>query len=129
VSRCADGPKGTVLVGGDENFVAVTWTRAGPGERWVKSVVGSSEPRTEILDVIRDGSGFLATGTSGARGQADLAVWRSSDGARWVRLAEADPISLEPGYQAGVGIVKISERVVVVGQHGAGNAGIWIGTP
>jgi hypothetical protein len=129
VSRCADGPKGTVLVGGDENFAAVSWTPTRPGERWVKSVVGSSEPRTEILDVIRDGSGFLATGKSGGRGQADIAIWRSSDGAQWDRLAEADPITLEPGYQAGAGIVKIRDRVVVVGQHGAGNAGIWVGTP
>jgi hypothetical protein len=129
VSGCADGPKGTVLVGGDENFAAVSWTRARPGERWVKSVVGSSEPRTEILDVIRTGFGFLASGTSGGRGQADLAIWRSSDGARWIRLGEADPIFLEPGYQAGVGIAKIGDRLVVVGQHGAGNAGIWTGTP
>lgn len=128
-SRCADGPKGTVLVGGDETFVAVSWTRTRPGERWSKSVVASSQPRTEILDVIRDGSGFLATGTSGGRGQADLAIWRSPDGARWVRLAEAEPISLEPGYQAGAGIAKIRDRVVVVGQHGAGNAGIWTGAP
>jgi hypothetical protein len=126
-SRCADGPQGTVVVGSDENSAAVSWTRARPGERWVKSVVGSSAPRTEILDVIRDGSGFLATGTSGGRGQADLAIWRSQDGARWTRLAESDPISLEPGFQAGAGIAKIGERVVVVGQHGAGNAGIWTG--
>jgi hypothetical protein len=129
VSRCADGPNGTVLVGSDETFAAVTWKRTRPGERWVKSVVGSSAPRTEILDVIRDGPGFLATGTSGGRGQADLAIWWSSDGDRWARLAEADPISLEAGYQAGVGIVKIHDSVVVVGQHGAGNAGIWTGTP
>ncbi|MGH3066535.1 MAG: hypothetical protein ACRDOF_09590 [Gaiellaceae bacterium] len=129
VSHCADGPKGTVVVGSDENFAAVSWTRIRPGERWVKSVVGSSAPRTEILEVIREGPGFLATGTSGGRGQADLAIWRSSDGTQWARLAEADPISLEPGYQAGVGIVKIRDGVVVVGQHGAGNAGIWVGAP
>ena len=129
VSRCADGPNGTVLVGSDENQAAVSWRRARPGEPWVKSQVGSSAPRTEILDVIREGSGFLATGTSGQRGQADLAIWRSADGARWSRLGEADPISLEPGYQAGVGIVKLGAGVVVVGQHGAGNAGIWVGTP
>jgi hypothetical protein len=129
VSRCADGPSGTVLVGSDDHFAAVSWRRARPGEGWVKSLVGSSAPRTEIFDVTREGSGFLATGTSGARGQADLAIWRSPDGAGWTRLAETDPISLEPGYQAGVGIVTTGGRVVVVGQHGAGNAGIWTGAP
>lgn len=128
-TRCADGPRGTVIAGSDENGAAVTWRRTRPGRAWVNSVVGVSAPGTAINDVVRDGSGYLATGTSGGRGQADLAIWQSSDGARWTRIGETDPVFLEPGYEAGEGIVRARGRIVVAGRHGAGNAGLWAGTP
>jgi hypothetical protein len=126
---CADGPRGTVLVGSDQNNNAASWRRTRPGDRWAKKVVAVSAPLSGIFDVVRDGSGYLATGTSGGRGQSDLAIWRSPDGLRWARVGETDPVSLEPGYQAGEGIVKANGRIVVVGRHGAGNAGLWTGTP
>ncbi len=107
----------------------MTWRRTRPDRPWVKAVVAVSAPRSEINDVVRDGSGYLATGTSGGRGQNDLAIWRSSDGERWIRIGETDPVFLEPGYQAGEGIVRARGRIVVVGRHGAGNAGLWAGTP
>jgi hypothetical protein len=128
-THCADGPRGTVIVGSDENGAAATWRRTRPGSRWVKSVVGASAPRTEINNIVRDGSGYLAAGTSGGRGQSDLAIWQSPDGSRWTRIAETNPVFLEPGFQAGQGIVRARGRIVVVGRHGAGNAGLWAGTP
>lgn len=118
-----------MIAGEDENGAAVTWRRTRPDTPWVKAVVGVSTPATAINDLVRDGTGYLATGTSGGRGQADLAIWQSSDGARWNRIGETDPVFLEPGYQAGEGIVRARGRVVVVGRHGAGNAGLWTGTP
>ena len=126
---CADGRRGTVIVGTDQNRAAAIWRRVRPGGAWTKRVVGVSQPLTEILDVIRDGSGYLATGTSGERGQSDLAIWRSTDGAQWTRAGATDPTSLEPGFQAGFGVVRAGGRVVIVGSHGAANAGIWTGTP
>lgn len=128
-TRCADGPRGTVIGGEDDSGAAVTWRRTRPDRPWVQAVVAVSAPRSEINDVVRDGSGYLATGTSGGRGQNDLAIWRSSDGERWTRIGETDPAFLEPGYQAGEGIVRARGRIVVVGRHGAGNAGLWAGTP
>jgi hypothetical protein len=128
-ARCADGPSGTVIVGSDASGAAVTWRRTRPGRPWIKTVVGVSAPPTAINDITRDGSGFLATGTSGGRGQSDLAIWQSADGARWARIGETEPVFLEPGFQAGQGIVKARGRIFVVGRHGAGNAGLWAGTP
>ena len=128
-TRCADGPRGTVIGGEDDSGAAVTWRRTRLDRPWVQAVVAVSAPRSEINDVVRDGSGYLATGTSGGRGQNDLAIWRSSDGERWTRIGETDPVFLEPGYQAGEGIVRARGGIVVVGRHGAGNAGLWSGTP
>lgn len=66
---------------------------------------------------------------SGRRGQNDLAVWRSADGVAWTRLGAADQVFVEPGYQAGLGLVPVGPSVVVVGRSGAGNAGLWVGEP
>ena len=88
--RCADGPKGTVIVGTDENGAAVAWRRSRQGMQWGPSIIAATAPATVVADVVRDGSGYLATGTSGGRGQNDLAVWRSADGVRWLRLGGAE---------------------------------------
>jgi hypothetical protein len=122
---CADGPKGTVIVGSDGP--ATTWRRTRPGAPWNPSIVGATAPATAIYDVIRDGSGYLATGTAGGRGQSDLAVWQSPDGVQWNRLGSTDPVFLEPGFQAGLGIIRARGRIVVAGRHGAGSAGLWVG--
>lgn len=124
---CADGPKGTVIVGADG--AATTWRRTRPGTPWNPSIVGATAPATAMYDIVRDGSGYLATGTAGGRGQSDLAVWQSPDGVQWSRLGGADPVFLEPGFQAGLGIVRARGQIVVAGRHGAGNAGLWVGTP
>lgn len=125
---CADGPKGTVIVGTGDGG-ATTWRRTRPGMPWNRSIVGATAPETAIYDVVRDGSGYLATGTAGGRGQSDLAVWQSPDGVQWRRVGGTDPVFLEPGYQAGLGIVRARGNIVVAGRHGAGNAGLWVGTP
>jgi hypothetical protein len=127
--HCADGPRGTVIVGADENGVATIWRRTRPGMPWRASFLPATAPATEILDVVRDGSGYLATGTVGGRGQSDLAVWKSADGAQWTRIGGTEPVFLEPGFQAGLGIVRARGRLVVAGRNGAGNAGLWVGAP
>jgi hypothetical protein len=126
-SRCADGPRGTVVVGDDESGTALAWLRARPGTPWRPSAIGATNPPTRINDIVRDGSGFLATGTSGSRGQADLGIWTSADGLRWSRIGTTEQAFLEPGYQAGLSIARQRGRVVVAGSQGAGNAGLWIG--
>jgi hypothetical protein len=127
--RCADGPLGTVIVGDDENGSAVAWRRVRQGRPWQASILASTAPPTRILDVVRDGSGYLASGSAGDRGQVDLAVWRSHDGVHWSRIGDTDPVFLEAGFQAGLGLVRARGRIVVVGRHGAGNAGLWEGPP
>jgi hypothetical protein len=126
---CADGPNGTVIVGSDENGAAVTWRQTRPGTPWRASILAATAPATLISDVVRDGSGYLAAGSSGGRGQNDLGVWQSPDGVRWSRIGGSEPVFLEPGFQAGLGIVRARGRIIVVGRHGAGNAGLWVGAP
>ena len=126
--RCADGPNGTVIVGSSASGAAVTWRRT-RGGAWRATVIAQTGPPSAVLDVARLGSGFLATGTSGERGQSDLAVWESSDGAQWNRTGGTDPVFFDPGYQAGVGLARLGPLVIVVGRHGAGNAGLWVGDP
>jgi hypothetical protein len=123
---CADGPAGPVVVGSDENAAAVAWRKMRPGI-WRATIVAQTALQSATSDVIRDGSGYLATGTYGGRGQADLAVWRSSDGVQWTRISGLDPAFSEPGYQTGLGLVRVRGKIVVVGRHGAGNAGLWVG--
>lgn len=127
-ASCADGPSGTIIVGQDGALGATVWRRARSGEPWRANVLAQTEPASSVGDVVRDGSGFLAAGSFGGRGQVDLAVWRSSDGVTWEWLDELDPVFTEAGYQAGLGLERVGQRVVVVGRHGAGNAGLWVGS-
>ena len=124
---CADAPTGTVVVGQDGNLGAALWRRPRPGQPWTGVVLAQTDPASSIGDVVRDGLGFLATGAFGGRGQVDLAVWRSTDGVVWGWLGGLDPVFTESGYQAGLGIVRVGERIVAVGRHGAGSAGLWVG--
>jgi hypothetical protein len=126
-ARCADAPAGTVIVGQGSNLAATVWRRARRGEAWRALVLAQTAPASSIGDVVRDGSGFLATGSFGGRGQVDLAVWRSPDGTGWGWLGSLDPVFMEAGFQAGLGIARAGERMVVVGRHGAGSAGLWVG--
>jgi hypothetical protein len=124
---CADAPSGTVVVGQDGQLAAALWRRTRPGQPWTGVVLAQTDPMSSIEDVVRDGSGFLATGSFGGRGQVDLAVWRSADGIVWEWLGGLDPVFTESGYQAGLGVVRVGERIVAVGRHGAGSAGLWVG--
>jgi hypothetical protein len=127
--RCVDGRAGAVIVGTNRTGAATTWRRPRPDAPWGASVVAASAPQTTIDDVVRDGSGFLASGSAGGRGQVDLGLWRSRDGLRWTRVGGAEPAFVEPGFQVGLGLVSTRGRIVVVGRHGAGDAGLWVGTP
>jgi hypothetical protein len=126
-SGCADASSGTVIVGQEGKVGAALWHRVGPGQAWRELVLAQTDPPSSIGDVVRNGAGFLATGTFGGRGQADLAVWSSPDGRGWGWLGGLDPVFTESGYQVGLGIARVGERIVVVGRHGAGNAGLWTG--
>ncbi len=128
-SRCADGPSGTVVAGANNvDGAAMSWKRSAYSERWQPAVIGNTAPRTTVNDVVRDGSAFLASGSTGARGQVDLAVWRSADGVVWTRRGGVEPVFVEPGFQVGLGIVRARAKLVVVGRNGAGDAGLWVGT-
>jgi hypothetical protein len=116
-----------VIAGSNANGAAVTWRQARGGEDWKESTVAQSAPASAINDVIRDGSGYLATGSFVGRGQSDLGIWRSSDGLLWTQLGGADPVFSEAGFQSGLGMARAGGRIVVAGRHGAGNAGLWIG--
>ena len=125
--RCADAPSGTIVVGRRVGSSAVLWRRARPGSPWSELVLAQTSPASSMGDVVREGSGFIATGSYGGRGQADLAVWRSPDGVGWGWLGLLDPVFTESGYQEGLGVVRVGDRIVVVGRHGAGSAGLWLG--
>jgi hypothetical protein len=124
---CADAPSGTVVVGQDGRLAAALWSRVRPGDVWRGVVLAQTDPASSFGAVVREGSGFLATGAFGGRGQVDLAVWHSVDGVGWGWLGGVDPVFTESGYQAGQGIVRVGDRIVVVGRHGAGSAGLWVG--
>ncbi len=124
---CADAPAGTVIVGQGAGLSAALWHRARRGEPWRGLVLAQTNPASSIGDVVRDGPGFLATGSFGGRGQVDLAVWCSPDGVGWGWLGGLDPVFTEAGYQAGLGVVRAGSKIVAVGRHGAGGAGVWIG--
>jgi hypothetical protein len=115
------------VVGGIGAGGASFWVRD-PDGRWEQTTLAATAPPTTIEDVIRDGSGFIATGSSGARGQADLGIWQSSNGVSWRSLATIEPVFIEPGYQAGRSILRYHGKLIVVGQTGAGNGGIWVGS-
>ena len=38
-----------------------------------------------------------------------------------------DPVFTESGYQAGLGVVRVGQKIFVVGNRGAGDAGLWVG--
>jgi hypothetical protein len=122
---CADGPSGTLVVGrGTTDSTAATWRRAGPGAPWGRTVLAVTSPPSGLLAVGRDGDGFLTTGETGARGQVDLAAWSIR---RNSMAAMGGPVFAEPGYQAGLGIARFGERIVIVGRRGAGSGAIWVG--
>jgi len=127
---CAYGTPGVVVVGIDhKKGAATTWTRRNPQRTWAAAVVASTAPRASLHDVVWDGSAFIASGTTGARGQSDLGLWKSRDGRAWDRIGGIDPVFVEPGFQLGLGLVKVGGQLVVVGRHGGGDAGLWVGTP
>lgn len=86
-----------------------------------------SIPLTTANDVAVEGTGFIASGTGGDRGQADLALWRSANGGSWFRAGTLSPVFVEPGFQAGAGVAVAGRKIIVVGNSGAANAGLWLG--
>jgi hypothetical protein len=84
-------------------------------------------PLTVVGDVAWIGSRFVAVGSTGVNGQADLGVWESADGMEWIRTSGFDPVHREPGYQKGRAVTRLGQRLVVVGHHGTSSAGLWVG--
>lgn len=126
-TRCADASSSTVIGGQDGNLGATLWRRAQPGEPWRALVLAQTAPSSYVGDITRDGGGFIAVGSFGGRGQADFAAWSSADGVGWGWLGIQDPVFQEPGYQGALGVVRVGARIVAVGRHGAGSAGLWVG--
>jgi hypothetical protein len=124
-TRCAAGATNTVIAGFDfRSGAAVTWSKRPPAS-WSAGWVGNTSPRTEVIDIVRDGSKFVATGTIAWRGQADLGLWRSSDGIHWSMNTGLEPAFTEAGFQVGLGVVRDARGLVIVGRTGAGDAGLW----
>jgi len=127
-THCADGPAGTVLAttnNGDGS--TAMWLRDPRQGTWHSATLANTAPQTVVYDVLWDGRVFLAVGTSGSRGQADLGIWRSTDGATWSSVGGAQSVFVEPGFQAGLAVARYRAALIVVGRNGAGNGGIWIG--
>jgi hypothetical protein len=123
---CADAPFGTVVVGSDRNGASVAWSRLEPGARWTPTLLQTSNPAGSIYDATRDGASVLVTGSSAARGQLDLAVWRLVRSGL-ESIGGGDPVFSAAGGQDGFGIVGYRGAIVVVGRTGAGDGAIWVG--
>ncbi|HEY0537222.1 MAG TPA: hypothetical protein VGD53_02595, partial [Actinoallomurus sp.] len=117
------------IAGGNGSWVAlgvspgggVVWTSR-DGRSWTRHPNSAGVPfsgANRIAQVTRTASGFVAVGTTSAKGDfSDLApvVWRSTDGARWTRLT-ADQLKISAkGERATLDAVAANGDTVVA--HG-----------
>jgi hypothetical protein len=134
ITSITAGPDGLVAAGGDilgrpglDNDAAV-WTSP-DGRTWtrVEDADFVSDRAQQISAITVGPDGLLAVGyDTGPGGDRTPAVWRSPDGAAWVRIA--DPGLTEPGHRWMSGVVMAASGVVAVGTDGTRNGGdpaVW----
>ena len=137
VRGVARGDAGVVAVGyddsGGELDAAVwvspdgaTWTRI-PHDEEIFGGAGSQV----MWAVAAGGPGLVAVGSDDSGGDQDAAVWTSSDGASWTRVAH-DEIALGgPSWQEMYAVVGTGGGLVAVGASdvaGGADAAVWTST-
>jgi len=80
-----------------------------------------------MMAVTPGGAGFVAAGWDRAGGDADAAVWTSSDGTNWRRIRD-DAVFGGAGDQEMYGVVVAASRLIAVGRDGA-DAAVWVSAP
>lgn len=128
----ASGPRLLVNVGRDEfagTWGAAVWTSP-DGVAWSRvpddeSVLGA---RDVLISVIAGGPGFVAVGAYDADSDRDAAVWVSSDGVTWSRIAHDADVFGGAGIQSMAAAASGATGFVAVGWDESGgfsDAAAW----
>jgi hypothetical protein len=108
-----------------------SWTQTG-GPVWQPATVDQAEGCT-MTDVVPWRGGLVAAGWCQDTGGP--ALWTSTDGATWTRVAAPDPLGpVSTGWTEVLAVASLGERLVLAGiDHGDGLEGgarlQWVGTP
>jgi hypothetical protein len=100
-------------------YDAAIWTSE-DGQIWARvphddSLFGGPGNQ-DIADVIWTGSRFVAGGTDGSGGDADVAVWNSDDGLNWNRVPHDETVFGGSGHQIITELGVGSTGVIAIGQ-------------
>jgi len=132
----AAGPMGLVAVGYVEWYSEATDTTDADAAVWVSQdglawtlvsedadVFGGTDDQ-KMVAVAAGGPGLVAVGWDRSPGDADAAVWTSSDGTTWTPVVD-DEMFGGAGDQEMYGVAMGASRLVAVGRDGA-NAAVWV---
>ena len=117
----------------------VVGAEAGNGAAWLRDARGWTRVRGRDLSLTAparvlsavvsdpDGTGFVAAGGEGARGEYDVGVWTSLDGRSWQALRNGDDALQEPGYQQASSVAVDGRNRIILGGVSVGSGGLWQG--
>ncbi|MEY2471930.1 MAG: hypothetical protein QOK28_1259 [Actinomycetota bacterium] len=97
---------------------AAVW-QSSDGANWRRVAAGSTAlggPGLQTMfDVVADSSGWLAVGAENFGGDANGAVWRSSDGTNWTRNSDAGDAFGGPGDQVMAAVTHAEPDLWIIG--------------
>lgn len=128
---CAASEDGFILVGYDDRSGdrdariwtspdGLTWTQVessvlgGAGDQWASAVAA-----------VPDSGGWLVAGTSGARGEGDIALWRVDADGEVTRRDAGETALSGPGEQTVTNIAIDAEDHVILAGNDYGRVGLW----
>jgi hypothetical protein len=124
------GGPGLVAVGTDTHDAAV-WTSS-DGIDWTRvahdEAVFGGEREQWMWELVSGGPGLVAVGSDESGGDADAAVWTSSDGTSWTRVSHDEEIFGGENAQLMEGITVGGPGLVAVGWDESGDdidAAVW----
>ncbi len=121
---------GSAVVVGAESGNGAVWLRAAGSWERVRGADLSPTAPARILSAVAaatDGTGFVAVGGEGARGEYDLGIWRSPDGRSWTALPAGGAALREPGYQRASSVALDRRGRILLGGVIVGSGGLWQG--
>ena len=127
----AVGESGWVAVGFDDSggdFDAAVWTSS-DGVVWSRvahdeAVFGGGDQ--QMLSVAVGESGWVAVGVDGSGGDFDAAVWTSSDGVAWRRVAHDEAVFGDPDGFKEMSSVAVGESGWVAVGFDDSDAAVWV---
>ena len=122
--------RGTAVVAGAASGNGAVWLRDTRGWLRVRGVDLSPTAPARVLSAVvadPDGTGFVAVGGEGARGEYDVGVWTSLDGRSWESLRNRDDALEEAGYQQAESVAIDGRNRILLGGVSVGSGGLWQG--